>query len=143
MHEPIETYATKIPRFMSEYGMQSMPNMETILQYALPTDLDTTSATMRVHQKHPFGYQNLSIYLQQNKLYPTTFKDFVTATQTLQSNALEIAITAHIAAQPNCMGTLFWQFNDCWPVASWSVIDYYGRKKKAYFTVKKLYNSVL
>jgi beta-mannosidase len=140
MGEPIETYKTKVPRFMSEYGMQAMPNWETIEQFSLPADWDTTSSTMRVHQKHIRGYQNLALYLNQNNMHPTTFKDFVDATQELQSKALETAITAHINAQPRCMGTMFWQLNDCWPVASWSVIDYYGRKKKAYYTVKKLYN---
>jgi beta-mannosidase len=138
--EPITKYKEKIPRFMSEYGMQSLPNMESIQQFALPTDMDTASAVMKAHQKHPTGYQNLAVYLKQNNLTATNFQQYILATQTLQSMALETAITAHINAQPGCMGTLFWQFNECWPGASWSVVDYYGRKKKAYFTVKKLYN---
>ena len=141
--EPISTYKQKVPRFMSEYGMQAMPNMETIEQYALPADYDTASTVMKVHQKHSSGYKNLGIYLNQNNLKANTFKGYVEATQELQSRALDTAITAHMFSNGRCMGTIFWQFNDCWPVCSWSVVDYYGRKKKAYHTVKRLYATKL
>ncbi len=137
--QPIETYQQKIPRFMSEYGMQSLPNVESLQQFSDPKDWDTSSGVMKAHQKHPTGYQTLAVYLKQNTLQPNNFKQYINATQVVQANAMEIAITAHIKAQPYCMGTLFWQFNDCWPGASWSVIDYYGRKKKAYYTVQRLY----
>jgi beta-mannosidase len=137
--EPIEKYTEKIPRFMSEYGMQAMPDWETIKSFSQPQDRDTASVVMRAHQKHPTGYKTLATYLQQNDYHPTSFKGFGEATQELQARALTTAITAHINAAPYCMGTLFWQFNDCWPVSSWSVVDYYGRKKKAYHAVKKLY----
>ena len=137
--EPIGKYKEKVPRFMSEYGMQAMPDMETIKQFALPLDYDTASAVMKAHQKHPTGYRTLATYLNQNNLHPTTFTGFVTATQELQSRAMDTAITANMFSNGRCMGTMFWQFNDCWPVCSWSVVDYYGRKKKAYHTVKRLY----
>jgi len=128
---------------MSEYGMQSLPNFESIQEFSNPKDWDTSSAVMKAHQKHPTGYQTLAVYLKQNKLQPNNFKQYINATQVLQAKAMEIAITAHIKAQPYCMGTLFWQFNDCWPGASWSVIDYNGRKKKAYYTVQRLYKKSL
>jgi beta-mannosidase len=137
--EPIEKYKEKVPRFMSEYGMQAMPNWETINKFSLPQDWDTSSVVMKVHQKHPTGYRNLAAYLKQNGYKPTTFKAFADATQEVQKKALSTAITAHMDGAPYCMGTLFWQFNDCWPVTSWSVIDYYGNKKKAYYAVKQLY----
>jgi beta-mannosidase len=137
--EPIEKYKEKVPRFMSEYGMQAMPNWETITKFSLPQDWDTSSTVMKMHQKHPSGYKNLAVYLKQNGYNPTTFKTFADATQKVQEKALATAITAHMDAAPYCMGTMFWQFNDCWPVASWSVVDYYGAKKKAYYKVKELY----
>lgn len=137
--EPIETYAKKVPRFMSEYGMQSLPNAKTIIRFA-GKNIDTSSIRFKTHQKHPTGFKNLSTYLFQNKLYPKKFKEYIIATQDVQSKALRIAISTHIQSQPKCMGTMFWQFNDCWPAVSWSVIDYYGNKKKAFYTVKKLYN---
>lgn len=137
--ESIEKYKEKVPRFMSEYGMQAMPDWETIQQYSKPEDWDTSSIVMKVHQKHPTGYKTLANYLAQNGYHPTNFKGFAAATQDVQSHALATAVSAHMNATPYCMGTLFWQFNDCWPVSSWSVIDYYGRKKKAYYTVRDLY----
>ncbi|HEX8333523.1 MAG TPA: glycoside hydrolase family 2 protein, partial [Segetibacter sp.] len=139
--EPIEKYKEKVPRFMSEYGMQAMPDFKTIQQFSVPHDWDTSSAVMKVHQKHPTGYRTLATYLKQNNLQPKTFVDLISATQEVQSKAMETAISAHMNAVPRCMGTMFWQFNDCWPVTSWSVIDYYGRRKKAYYTVQKLYKN--
>lgn len=137
--EPIETYTKKVPRFMSEYGMQSLPNIETIKTFA-GNNVDTTSVNLKVHQKHPTGFENLANYLIQNKLYPKNFNEYILATQEVQSITLQTAISTHIQSQPICMGTMFWQFNDCWPAVSWSVIDFYDNKKKAFYTVKKLYN---
>ncbi len=137
--EPISVMKEKVSRFMSEYGMQAMPNIETVRKYALPEDYDTSSAVMKVHQKHRTGYQNLAGYLEMENLHPKTFEEYIAATQQVQSRALETAISAQMNSSGKCIGTLFWQFNDCWPVCSWSVLDYYGGKKKAYYTVKKLY----
>ena len=139
--EAIEKYTEKVPRFMSEYGLQAMPNFESVQKFSLPQDWDTSSIVMKLHQKHATGYQNLAVYLQQNNLKANSFKEFIAATQTLQSKALSTAITTHINAQPRCMGTLLWQLNDCYPGITWSIIDYYGKKKKAYYTVQKLYKA--
>jgi beta-mannosidase len=129
----------KIPRFMSEFGMQAMPVIESINQFAMPEDMDTSSAVMRTHQKHPTGFSTLNQYLLMEKIPVTDFMSFVDGTQELQTRALETAIKAQRNSKQRCMGTLIWQFNDCWPVCSWSIIDYYGRKKKSYNTVQKLF----
>ena len=75
------------------------------------------------------------------KVYPKgiykTFKDFVNLSQETQAKGMQMAIRTHINNQPHCMGSLFWQLNDCWPGPSWSIIDYYGKKKKAYEVVKE------
>jgi beta-mannosidase len=139
--EPIEKYKEKVPRFMSEYGMQSLPNLSSINQFSLPSDRDTSSLVMKLHQKHATGYQNLAAYLLQNNLHPATFNEYIEATQVLQTKALATAIIAHLSAQPYCMGSILWQWNDCWPGATWSVIDYYGNKKKAYYTIQKLFTA--
>lgn len=137
--EPVSVMKEKVPRFMSEYGMQAMPNISTIHKYAIPSDFDTASEVMKVHQKHRTGYANLAKYIAMENLQPKTFEEYVAATQEVQHRALSTAITAHMNSGGRCMGTLFWQFNDCWPVSSWSVVDYYGEKKKAYYTVQELY----
>ena len=139
--EPIEKYKEKVPRFMSEYGMQSLPNLTSIEKFSSPNDKDTASIVMKLHQKHTTGYQNLAVYLLQNNLHTATFNEYVEATQVLQTKALATAITAHLSAQPYCMGSILWQWNDCWPGATWSVIDYYGNKKKAYYTIQKLFTA--
>ena len=137
--DSISIMTKKIPRFMSEYGMQAMPNMESVKKFAANSDMDTSSIVMKIHQKHPTGFKTLKNYLQMEKIPVTDFASFIVATQELQSLALETAINAQLHSKGRCMGSLLWQFNDCWPVCSWSIVDYYGRKKKGYETVKKLY----
>lgn len=137
--DTISIMKKKIPRFMSEYGMQAMPSLESVRQFALSSDMDTSSIVMKMHQKNTNGYQKLAKYLTMEKMDIRNFEDYVSGTQELQRRALSTAIFAQRHSKGRCMGTLFWQFNDCWPVCSWSIIDYYGRKKKAYETVKVLY----
>lgn len=137
--EPISKMKEKVPRFMSEYGMQAMPNMSTIRKYTVPADLDLESEVMKIHQKHGTGYKNIDGYLKMENLSYTNFEEYVAATQELQSRALGTAISAQMFSGGRCMGTLLWQLNDCWPVCSWSILDYYGEPKKAYQTVKDLY----
>jgi beta-mannosidase len=135
--EHVEKYKEKVGRFNSEYGMQGIPDMKTIRQFSLPEDWDTTSPVMRTHQKHPFGYENIKYYIEQKFRTPKTFEDLVYVSQLMQADAVKTAIEAHRRNAPTTMGTLFWQWNDCWPVTSWSAIDYYGRKKALYYEVKR------
>ena len=137
--KPVEIMREKVPRFMSEYGMQAMPNWKSMTKFSLPEDWDTSSPVMKAHQKHPTGYKTLSAYIEQEKLTPNSFRAFAEATQEIQHRAVKTALEAQLQSNGRCMGSLFWQFNDCWPVCSWSVIDYYGQKKKAYYTLQALY----
>lgn len=149
MGKPIEFYKQTVPRFASEFGMQAFPNWETVEKFTseedrnfqMPADLIIRTPAIRSHEKHVRGFENLALYLKQNGFQPKTFREYIENTQEVQSRALETAIKAQMNSNGRCMGTLFWQFNDCWPVASWSVIDYYGNKKKAYFTVQKLFSA--
>lgn len=124
---------------MSEYGMQAMPNWSSILKYSIPADWDTSSLVMKVHQKHPTGYSTLANYLQQENLQVKNFKEFIMATQEIQHRVIKTAVEAQINSKGRCMGSLFWQFNDCWPVCSWSIVDYYGGRKKGYYTMQNAY----
>jgi beta-mannosidase len=137
--EAVSRYQQKIGRFMSEYGMQGMPDMRSIRAFAGSGPLDTSNAALRVHQKHPFGYQNINMYIEQKFPVPKRFEDLVYVSQLMQADAIGIAIDAHRAAAPYNMGTLFWQWNDCWPVTSWSAVDWYGRKKALYYEVKRAF----
>jgi beta-mannosidase len=92
---------------------------------------------LQAHQKHPKGFQiidqQMGFYYQK----PSEFDTYAYTSQVLQAEGLKMAIEAHRSAMPYCMGTLYWQFNDCWPVVSWSSSDYYQEKKAAYYFVKK------
>lgn len=141
--EPFENYEKKVGRFMSEYGFQGMPPVSTFEKFMpnFPNSFDSVS--YKNHQKHPIGYQTISTYMARDYTMPTNFEDEIYVSQLLQARGMKIAIEAHRRAMPYCMGTLFWQLNDCWPVTSWSSIDYYGNKKAAYYQVKKSFFPLL
>ena len=135
--EPFEKYQQKVGRFVSEYGFQSFPSKSTLEKFTNLNDRKLNSSIMQAHQKHPKGFQIID---QQMGLYyqkPSEFDTYAYTSQVLQAEGLKIAIEAHRTAMPYCMGTLYWQFNDCWPVVSWSSSDYFQEKKAAYYFVKK------
>ena len=138
-----EIFREKTGRFVSEYGMQSMPELSTVEKYALPEDYDTTSATMRTHQKHPKGYPLMQSYINQYMPQPKNFPDYIYATQCMQDYVFNTAIQIHRSKMPTNMGTLYWQLNDCWPVASWATVDYYNNWKAAMYGIKDAYSDVL
>jgi beta-mannosidase len=141
--EPIENYDKKVGRFMSEYGFQGMPDLRTIEAFTEPADRNLDSKVMDVHQKHPFGWENIHEYMERDYHVPESFEDYVYVSQLLQAKGIKTAIEAHRKSKPYCMGTLYWQLNDCWPVTSWSGIDYYGRWKAMQYTVKRAYKTCL
>jgi beta-mannosidase len=138
--EPVEKYKEKVGRFNSEYGMQGMPDIKTIKEFTIPGDLDTSGVVMKVHQKHPFGYENIALYINNKFRAPQSFEHLVYVSQLMQADAIRTAIEAHLSNMPFTMGTMFWQWNDCWPVVSWSAVDHYGRKKAMYYQVKRNYH---
>jgi beta-mannosidase len=135
--EPFEIYKKKVGRFMSEYGFQGMPNLETLQKVMNKEDLNFTSEAFKNHQKHPTGYEIINEYMERDYVVPKDFEHYLYVSQLLQARGMKIAIEAHRLAKPYCMGTLYWQFNDCWPVTSWSSLDYYGNWKAAHYQVKE------
>lgn len=141
--EPFEVYIKKTGRFMSEYGFQGMPPYTTFLRFAPPDSLTFSSDMVKNHQKHPVGYQTIRTYMERDYKIPADFKDYIYVSQLLQAEGMKTAIEAHRRAKPVCMGTLYWQLNDCWQVTSWSSTDYYNKWKALHYFVKKLYEDVL
>ncbi len=137
--EAFEVYNKKVPRFMSEYGFQGFPDSVTIEAFGISGDSIWNSPALKNHEKHPRGFELISHAMQRNYKEPTDFWEYARLSQTLQADAMRIAIEAQRRAKPYCMGTLYWQLNDCWPVISWSTSDYYGRWKPAQYLVKQLY----
>ncbi len=138
--EDFEKYRT---RFMSEYGFQSFPDFETVKKYTIPADYDIESRVMASHQRSGIGNLRIKEYMGWYYKTPTNFEDFLYMSQVLQAHALKIAAEAHRGNMPYCMGSLYWQINDCWPVASWSSTDYYHKWKAAHYTIKKAYEPLL
>lgn len=134
--EPFEQFEKVIPRFMSEYGFQSFPEFNTIKEFTLPGDWDIQSEVMLAHQRSPIGNQKIKDYMKLYYRVPDDFKDFLYVGQVLQAYGITKAIDAHRINKPVCMGSLYWQLNDCWPGASWSSIDYYGNWKALHYRVK-------
>lgn len=141
--KPLEDYKKVVGRFMSEYGFQSFPELKTVQTYAEETELELESPVMLHHQKNGRGNQLIKEYMDQYYQEPKDFPAFLYMSHILQADAIKTAIEAHRAQKPYCMGTLYWQMNDCWPVASWSSMDYYGRWKALQYTAKNSYQDVM
>jgi beta-mannosidase len=142
---PIAQYNTERSRFFSEYGFQSFPEFQSVKKYAPnPEDWTITSEVMMSHQRAGEYANNLiKDYLLKEYQTPKDFQAFLYMNQVLQGDAIKIAMEAHRRDKPYCMGTLFWQINDCWPVASWSSRDYYGRWKAQQYFAREAYRDIL
>jgi beta-mannosidase len=136
--EPIEKFEEKIPRFMSEFGMQAMPEMITLKKVMADSAMNFNSSSFKNHQKHPTGFKTLDHYLKQYLVVAEKMEDYIYATQVLQAYTLTTAIEAQRSSMPYCMGSLLWQLNDCWPVTSWSLVDYSLQPKLSYTEVKRV-----
>ncbi|MBE0662240.1 MAG: glycoside hydrolase family 2 protein [Bacteroidales bacterium] len=141
--QPFEMYLEKVPRFMSEYGFQAMPALATIRQFQEPEDDFLFSDPLKCHQKHPTGYHTISTYLERENLYPESVQEFIYLSQMVQAKGIGLAIEAHRRVMPRCMGTLYWQLNDCWPVTSWSATDVNGNWKALQYKVRDLYDDII
>ncbi len=141
--EPISNYTKQFPRFMSEYGFQSFPEMRTIRQFAEPQDLDLLSPVMQAHQKNVGGNERIRVYMLREYREPKDFESFLYVSQVLQAEAIKVGAEHLRRQRPRTMGSLYWQLNDCWPVASWASIDYYGRWKALHYYARRFYDDVL
>ncbi|MBW5447088.1 glycoside hydrolase family 2 protein [Cohnella sp. CFH 77786] len=141
--EPFENYNDNIGRFMSEYGFQSFPEYRTARSYARDEDMELESRVMLHHQKNKRGNQLIREYSDMYLKAPKDFVSFLYMSQVLQAEAMKIAIESHRRSKSYCMGTLYWQANDCWPVASWSSMDYFGRWKAVQYYARKSFKDVL
>ncbi len=132
-----------IGRFMSEYGFQGAPSPETVKSFTLPKDRDLNSEVMKAHQKHRIGYPVIDKYMLWYYNKPKDFDSWLHVSQLLQGYGIRVGIEAHRRAMPFCMGTLYWQLNDCWPVTSWSGIDSRGEWKALHYKVREAYREIL
>ena len=140
---PFEHLEENVPRFMSEFGFQSFPSYEAI-KYINQSDLiDISTYSFQSHQKHSRGFQLIREYMERDFPVPEKAEDYVYMSQLLQAYGITKGIEAQRRAKPYNMGTLYWQLNDCWPVVSWSSIDFFGKWKALHYKAKHSFEDVL
>lgn len=148
---PFSTYAEKTGRFISEYGLQSFPEMKTINAFANDSDMAYRSPIMEHRQRSlmPWigqgfnGNEMINTYIKRYYKPARDFESFVYLSQVMQAEGVKFAIEAHRRQMPHCMGSLYWQINDCWPTMSWSSVDYFGRWKALHYFVREAFKPVL
>ena len=142
---PISDYNTSRSRFFSEYGFQSFPEYSSVLRFAPePRDWAIESEVMMSHQRGgSFANMRIRQYLEDEYWPARDFKTFLYMSHVLQGDAIKTAIEAHRRDKPYCWGSLFWQHNDCWPVASWASRDYYGRWKAQHYFARPAFDDLL
>lgn len=142
-NEPFTSYRETYFRFMSEFGFESLPDLKTIESFTEKEDRNLFSYIMESHQKNPDGNTKMLTYLANNFQNPKDFCSLVYTSQILQAEAMRYGVEHWRRNRGRCMGTLYWQLNDCWPTSSWSSIDYYGRWKALHYAAKKFYAPIL
>jgi beta-mannosidase len=137
--KPFEAYLSIKPRFVSEFGYQSFSSIEEVESYASPTQLNLTSPVMEFHQRSPGGnsiiLENFSRYFR----FPEGFESMLYLSQVQQALAIKTAVEYWRSLRPLCMGTIYWQLNDVWPVASWSSIEYSGKWKLLHYVAQRFF----
>ncbi len=141
--KPFTDYRSYHFRYLSEFGFQSFPAIQTIRTFTDPEDRNVFSRVMEMHQRNRAANGKIIKYLSATYLYPTSFEMLVYASQLLQLDAIRYGVEHFRRHRGRCMGTVVWQLNDIWPVASWSGIDYYGRWKALHYGEKRMFAPVL
>jgi len=141
--QPFEYYFTCFHRFNSEFGFQSFPEPKAVRGYTKPEDENITSYVMEYHQRSPDGNSKIMHYLLEWFRLPTSFEMSLWLSQILQGMAVKYAVEHWRRTMPRGMGTLYWQLNDCWPVASWSSLDHDGSWKALHYMARDFYAPLL
>lgn len=141
--EPFSVYKDKPGRFSNEYGFESLATYDTYREYFTPADMRIYSPAMVIHQKSPKGYRVIEEYMVRDlPLLKDDFQTYVYLTQILQAEGIRIAMEGQRSKRPWTMGSLYWQYNDCWPVASWSSMDSRYRWKALQYQARRSFAPV-
>ncbi len=141
--KPITEYRKFYFSYVSEFGFQSFPCLKTVESFTLPEDRNIFSRIMERHQRNKDANGRILSYISQTYLYPQGFDNLLYCSQILQADAMRYGVEHWRRNRGRCMGAVIWQINDCWPVASWSSIDYYGRWKALHYAAKRFFAPVL
>jgi beta-mannosidase len=142
MYRPPQDYREQNPRFVSEFGFQSLPDLDTVAAFAPPESWHLDSKEMMLHQRALAGNPKLRWYLSQRFRIPHQFEDLLYLSQVYQAEAVRIGVEHWRRHPERTSGALYWQLNDCWPVISWASIDYYGRWKALQYAARRFFAPV-
>jgi beta-mannosidase len=137
--QPFTAYRDQYPRFMSEFGFQALPPLATISTYADEADWNMTSYIMEHHQKNASGNGLMVAQMTDTFRLPKDFPALVYLSLVLQAEGIRYGVEHWRRHMGRVAGTLYWQLNDCWPVASWSSLDYFGRWKALHYATRRFY----
>ena len=137
--KPFTSYRDQYPRFMSEFGFQALPPLATIRTYAGEADWNMTSYIMEMHQKNASGNSLMVGQMLDTFRLPKDFVSLVYLSMALQAEGIRYGVEHWRRHPDRVAGTLYWQLNDCWPVASWSSLDYFGRWKALHYAARRFY----
>ena len=140
--EPFTAYRQHHFRFLSEFGFQSFPCLATVKSFTKEEDRNVFSEVMESHQRNADANGKIMTYLSATYRYPVDFDDVLYLSQMLQLDAIRYGVEHFRRFRGMCMGTVVWQLNDIWPVASWSSIDYFGRWKALHYGEKRFFAPV-
>jgi beta-mannosidase len=141
--KPFTAYRTTYPRFMSEFGFQSLPPIETVKTYAAEADWNMTSYIMEHHQRSGNGNGLMVGQMTDTFRLPRNFQMLTYVSMLLQAEGIRYGVEHWRRNKNRVSGTLYWQLNDCWPVASWASLDYFGRWKALHYSARRFYAPVL
>ena len=140
--KPFERYLDLKPRFCSEFGYQSFPSVEGIRTYASPDQFNVTSPVLEHHQRNVGGNSRITEMMTRYFRFPEGFENFVYLSQVQQALAIKMGVEHFRSLRPVCMGAIYWQLNDLWPVCSWSSLEYGGKWKLLHYLAKRFFAPV-
>ena len=141
--KPFTEYRKFLFRYASEFGFQAFPGLKTVESFTEPGDRNIFSRVMERHQRNASANGKILAYLARTFRYPSSFDNLLYASQLLQAEAIRYGVEHWRRHRGACMGAIIWQLNDCWPVASWASIDYFGRWKAMHYAAKRFFAPVL
>ena len=141
--QPVKDYEKWRFRFCSEFGMQSYSSPETNATFCPPGEGNVFSAAMENHQKNRGGNQVVLDYVSRRYRFPKSQDDLIYLSQLNQAYCMQIGVEHYRRTMPHCMGALYWQLNDCWPVASWSSIEFTGRWRALHHVARRFFAPAL
>jgi beta-mannosidase len=140
---PVERYEEKQYRFIAEFGMQSFPSPDQAREFSTTGELNVFSRAFEAHQKNPSGNQIILDYVSRRYRFPKDYASLAYLSQLNQAHCMRVGVEHYRRSRPRTMGALYWQLNDCWPVASWSSLEFNGQWKPLHFAARRFFAPLL